>query len=129
MADDRTLAALRETAQAFGGYLEGRQDVSITGTFTPDLAEGNLVVATVTGDVTISPPTLGAEADGRGVGFVLVLVQDGVGGHTVTWDAAFKWPDGAPPTLVTTAGAVSQVGALTYDDGASWLSGGSSGYA
>lgn len=129
MPDDRVLAALRETAQAFGGYLEGRQDVSISGTFTPSLASGNLIVATLTGAVTISPPTLPAEANGRGVGFVMVLVQDGTGGHAVTWDAAFKWPAGTPPVLGTGAGAISQIGALSYDDGATWLGGGSSDYA
>jgi hypothetical protein len=34
----------------------------------------------------------------------LVLIQDGTGGRTVTWSAAFKWQGGLPPTVTPGAG-------------------------
>lgn len=39
--------------------------------------------------------------------FILVVVQDGVGGRTITnWDVDILWPNGVVPTLSAGAGAV-----------------------
>lgn len=119
MGDDRVLAALGETAQAFGGYLEGLQQVASSGVLTPDLSAGNLLVLTLTGDATVAAPTV--VTTGRGVGFVLVAIQDATGGHALTWDAAFRWPDGAVPVVGTAPGAEALFGLTTYNDGAHWL--------
>ena len=37
--------------------------------------------------------------------FILILIQDGTGSHTVTWDPIFKWPAGIVPVLSTSANA------------------------
>ena len=39
----------------------------------------------------------------EGVAVVLMLIQDGTGGRTVTWPAAIKWPGNVEPTLSTGA--------------------------
>lgn len=44
----------------------------------------------------------------------LVLIQDGVGGRTVTWPASVKWPGGTAPTLSTGANAVDII-KFVYD--------------
>lgn len=38
--------------------------------------------------------------------FMIKLVQDGTGGHTVTWFSNLKWPSGSEPTLSTDPNAI-----------------------
>lgn len=47
-------------------------------------------------------------------------LQDGSGGHTVTWDSAIKWPGGTPPTLPTGANARSLIEFRSIDEGVTW---------
>lgn len=56
---------------------------------------------TLTGNVTLSAPTvtIGQEV-------LIILVQDGTGGRTAVWNAAYKFPGGTAPALSRTAGAV-----------------------
>jgi hypothetical protein len=61
---------------------------------TIDWNDGNEQLCTLTGNVTF---TLSNPGDGGR--YVLVLLQDGTGGRTVTWPAAVKWPAGAAPTI------------------------------
>lgn len=37
--------------------------------------------------------------------YVIIVNQDGVGGHTITWDAVFNFPGGTAPTLTAAAAA------------------------
>jgi len=55
-------------------------------------------VVTLGGNRTMAAPT------NLQVGyFSLRVIQDATGSRTRTWNAVFKWPSGAAPTLTTTA--------------------------
>jgi hypothetical protein len=38
--------------------------------------------------------------------YLIRVIQDGTGGHTLSYGPAFKWRDGTPPVITTTAEAV-----------------------
>jgi hypothetical protein len=73
---------------------------------------GNEQLVTLTGNVTF---TLSNPKDGGR--YVIVLLQDGTGGRTVTWPAAVKWPAGSTPTITATASRYDLV-TLIYLSGA-----------
>jgi len=41
-----------------------------------------------------------------GANYTLKIAQDGTGGHTVTWNAIYKFAGGTAPTVSVGAGAV-----------------------
>ncbi len=87
-----------------------------TGTFDLDWNNGQKQRATLTGNITtlnITAPDTGAAAN-----FILVLAQDGVGGHTVTWPASVLWPGGNAPTLSSGANEVDLI--AFYWDGTNY---------
>ena len=50
--------------------------------------------------------TFGAPTNQKdGAVYVLIVIQDGTGSRTITWNAVFKWVGGSAPTLTTTASA------------------------
>lgn len=49
--------------------------------------------------------------------FVLLLEQDGVGSHTVTFFTTIAWAGGTPPTLTTTAGKTDAFGFIRTSSG------------
>lgn len=64
-----------------------------------DVSQGAVATVTLGGNRTMAAPTnlkIGT--------YILHVVQDGVGGRTLTWNSAFKWPAGVIPELTTTAG-------------------------
>jgi hypothetical protein len=63
-----------------------------------------LEVAKVTlgGNRTMAAPT----AIANGGIYRLIVIQDGTGTRTLTWNAVFKWPAGVAPVLTTTANAI-----------------------
>lgn len=91
---------------------------AVAGTLTLDAAAGNTMRATLAGDIT-GLSISGAPA-GRSQRLVLYLTQGGVGGHhLVLATGTVRWPDGSPPNLSTTAGAVDclvfdLVGGIVY---------------
>jgi hypothetical protein len=50
-----------------------------------------------------------------GAQYVLRLVQDGVGGRTVTWPASVRWAGGLPPVLSVAPNAVDVVTMVSFD--------------
>ncbi len=61
---------------------------------------GTVATLTLGGNRTMAAPTnLSVRT------FILVLIQDGTGSRTVTWNSVFKWPGGVAPVLSTAAGA------------------------
>jgi hypothetical protein len=88
------------TAQ--NGALNGAaQTVSISGSaFTIPAATGNAFTVTLNGaTITANAPT--SPKDGQRI--TLTLIQDATGSRAVTWNGAFSFPGGTPPTLTTTA--------------------------
>lgn len=91
---------------------------NITGAVDIDLSSGDIITATLTGNVTLSwvnLPPAGYVAD-----IELRLTQDGTGSRTATWPASGKWPGGSAFVLTPTVGATDIVG-LTVDSAAAWI--------
>jgi hypothetical protein len=65
---------------------------------TIDWNDGNTRFLTLTGACTL---TLSNPKDG--FRYLIVLLQDGSGGKTVTWPSSVKWQAGTPPTLSVAA--------------------------
>jgi hypothetical protein len=73
-------------------------------TTTLDWHNGNAQSLTLTGNRTMAAPVNvvdGAEID-------LLVIQDGTGGRTLTWNAVFWFENGTPPVLGTAAGSVDR---------------------
>lgn len=65
-----------------------------------NISDGTVATLTLGGNRTMAAPTnLSVRT------FILVLIQDGTGSRTVTWNSVFKWPGGVAPVLSTAAGA------------------------
>jgi hypothetical protein len=86
-----------------------------TGTVNIDLTEGNNFYVNRTGAISINfnnPPS-----GPRAIGFTLVL-NDGAGGATVTWNENIEWANGAAPTLTTSGKDILVF--YTYDGGTTY---------
>src|SRR3990167_4431461 len=72
---------------------------------------GNMAKITLAGNRTMSAPTnLTA-----GKNYWLIIIQDGTGSRTITWNSVFKWVGGSAPTLTTTASAIDIFEFVCYD--------------
>lgn len=88
-----------------------------TGTFaTINLANGNFVTATLTGNCTFA--FTGASAGASS--FTLFLTNDGASGRSIAWPGSVRWPNGQIPIRTTTAGRTDVYTFFTLDGGASW---------
>lgn len=91
--------------------------VGNTGTSaTVNLANGNFVTATLTGNCTFtfSNPSAGASS------FTLFLTNDATPGRSITWPASVKWPNATIPTRTTTANKTDVYTFFTLDGGTNW---------
>lgn len=73
---------------------------------TWDVSVAQNAVLTLTKDTTIYASNIPTNTGY----FTLMLIQDGTGGWTVTFDSDFYWSDGAAPIVSDAAGAVDIVG-------------------
>lgn len=67
--------------------------LSISGTFLPDITNYNHFDVTVTGDIALGPIGGVEEVGQNGM---LILQQDAIGGHTITFATPWQFPAGAP---------------------------------
>lgn len=67
---------------------------SIYGTYNLDWINSNLFELEITGDVDISSIS---QAEGQQI--VVVLKQDGIGGHIVNWSSEWLWSGGTAPVM------------------------------
>lgn len=76
-------------------------EIALTDGATINWAVSSAQVAKVTlgGNRTVAAPT-GIQ---NGAFYSLMIIQDGTGGRTLSWNAVFKWVNGQAPTLTTTA--------------------------
>lgn len=66
-----------------------------------DLSLGRVATLTLGGDRTLAAPTNLI----AGCQYVLIVKQDGSGGHTLAFNAAYKFPGGTDPTISSGASA------------------------
>jgi hypothetical protein len=79
---------------------------SITGAETINWQNGNKHKMTFgAGNATLS-----FTAPHNSAGLILIIIQDGTGGRTITWPGTVKWPGGTAPTLSTGANAIDVIG-------------------
>ena len=65
------------------------------------LAANQVATLTLTANTTFDSPTQMVD----GAFYSLIIIQDGTGGWTASWNGVFKWAAAAAPTLTTTAAA------------------------
>lgn len=90
-----------------------------SGAVTFDYRDGGWQFCTVTGNiasVAISNPP----ATGKSGTLKLEFIQDGAGGKTITWGAAFRFPGGTDFTLSAGAGDIDEAVLSTRDGGTTW---------
>lgn len=87
-----------------------------TGTATINLANGNFVTATLTGNCTFV--FTGASAGASS--FTLFLTNDSVSNRSITWPASVRWPNSIIPIRTTTANRTDIYTFFTLDGGANW---------
>ena len=105
------------------GDLKGYGEVMLTtdpatGSINLDLSAANIFRLNLTGNTTVTftnPPAAGSTSVAT-----IVAIQDGSGGHTITWtDGAFA--GGVAPPASTGANEVDIWTAFTYDQGTSYV--------
>lgn len=109
-----TVGNLTLTNTTVTNYTESVVAIGNSGTSqTLSLTNGTVQTVTLTGNCTFTMPTATA-----GKSFILIVVQDGTGGRTATFTSV-KWPNGAAPTITTTATTGRDI--LTFvSDGTNW---------
>lgn len=83
--NDETVQAVRRVNRVVAN--------TVTTAYTPDFSDGDTHILTVGGNLTIAAPIglPGAPKGRRTIRYLrFVIIQDGTGGRTVTWNAAFK---------------------------------------
>ena len=65
------------------------------------LAANQVATLTLTANTVFDAPTQMVD----GAFYSLIIIQDGTGGRTASWNAVFKWAAATAPTLTTAAGA------------------------
>ncbi|CDX19502.1 hypothetical protein MPLA_1190026 [Mesorhizobium sp. ORS 3359] len=80
-------------------------------TISWDMAAGFNAKVTITNNRTMAAPT----NPKVGLSYALEVIQDGTGGRTMTWNAAFDWGSAGAPTLSTGAGKRDLVFLYCYD--------------
>ena len=95
---DASLAAAQEwTAQ------QNFNNTALSFDATQDwaLSANQVATLTLTANTTFDAPTQMVD----GAFYSLIIIQDGTGGRTASWNTVFKWAAGTAPTLTTTASA------------------------
>ena len=102
----------------FTNYAETINAVGNTGAAaTINLANGNFVTATLTGNCTW---TFTTGVSSNAVSFTLFLANDATASRNITWPAAVVWPGGVVPTRTTTANKIDVYTFFTLNNGTNW---------
>lgn len=96
-------------------FTAGNATAQHTGTisasaYTPNCADSNVHRLVLTENIDMDAPI--NPLSGQVIN--LILKQDGTGGHTVTWNAIYKFPSGTDPTITSAASAVDVI-TMQYD--------------
>lgn len=98
--------------------LGGTREVGVVNSpYTPNPYDNGTIVMGIDGNTTINAPAAGDTHSGARMRFM--IYQDGVGGHTVTFAAAYIL-NGGTFTAATAAGAMSVIEFMFDDDSDQW---------
>lgn len=81
-----------------------------------DFGRGTIHHVTMYANTTVTMPE-----PRPGVGFTLMLQQDGTGSRTVTWPSTVAWGGGTAPTLTATANKTDVISFVGAPDGRRWF--------
>jgi hypothetical protein len=109
----QTLTNKTLTNPTVTNYTETLYTANTSTAITVSLANGTVQLLTLTGNATITMPTVGA-----GKSFIIMLKQDGTGSRSVTWSTV-TWPAATAPTITGTAN--KQDIYSFFSDGTSWF--------
>ena len=112
-----------EAGGDFTGDLKGYSEVILTtdpatGSINLDLSAANIFRLNLTGNTTVTftnPPAAGSTSVAT-----IVAIQDGSGGHTITWTGGI-YAGGVVPPASTGANEIDIWTAFTYDQGTSYV--------
>jgi len=97
--------------------------LSGSGAVTVDNGASNAFVCTLSGNITLSNPTVTAGADGQVIR--IAFIQPAAGGpYTITWGTNYYFPAGTRPPLSTAANAVDYAAfeyVSAYPGGGRWI--------
>ena len=117
---DNVVRATRPTVK---NVAETTQTLSDGANIAWDMDSGGFATVTITANRQLSNPTNMR----NGASYILIVKQDGSGGHTLTYDTAYKWPSGTAPTV---AAGVNAISILTFiSDGTSMFGVGQTAFA
>lgn len=112
------LASTTLDRAALKNYVEVNSNLGNTGTSaTINLANGNVFLATLTGNCTF---TFTTGVTSGTASFTLILTNDGTAGRSITWPASVKWPNNTIPPRTTTANATDVWSFFTPNNGSTW---------
>ena len=99
-------------------YGETINDIGNTGTAaTINLANGNFVTATLTGNCTF---TFTTGLSSGAISFTLLLTNDATPSRSIVWPTSVKWPNSSVPVRTTTANATDVYTFFTLNSGTNW---------
>lgn len=103
----------------FAGVANGNTYVVVTEAPTTiiDCSQGNAQQLTLTGNRVIGLPT--NPIDGQQLD--LLVIQDGTGSRTLTWNAVFLFEGGTPPILATSPGVIDRFFMIYNVSLAKWI--------
>ncbi len=111
----------------FSGVLQKKGDnENISGAVDVDMSVDESRRVILIGNVTNLDVDPGSVPQGTHREMTLIIQQDGLGPHTVAWDAAILWSGGTAPTMTATINSVD-IFHFFYDGNAAVMYGFTSG--
>lgn len=118
-ADGIDVPAVTTESVSNDDYHETVVTGNVSGTTGLDLSAANFFKHTLTGNATFEFNN--PESDPAGNSFTLIVVQDGTGGHSITWPSSVEWDSGSAPSLSTSANDKHMLSFVSSDGGTTWI--------
>ena len=107
---DVTFAGNIDGNQTFSGNqtIQGQaifpwHTITYASSISPNWDNGNNQRCIITGNVTVANPSNATD----GARYIINLQMDGSGGHTVNWGTQYRFPNGSPPSVDTSANHIT----------------------
>tara|TARA_R100000805_G_C3617769_1_gene120090 strand:- start:853 stop:2268 length:1416 start_codon:yes stop_codon:yes gene_type:complete len=106
-----------------GKYLETFNDLgNKSGTVNLDTSTGNNFRIRITGNTSINFTNIPVDSNNSSADIysTQIIVKNGTGGASLTWNGNIKWPGGSTPSRTTNNGAEDIWVFISYDSGSTW---------